>query len=206
LADFRGAGADWTHSNAILSSADGNLFLSMRNQSWVLKIDYQNGTGTGDILWRLGRQGDFTLAQGTDPDWFYAQHYPSPISDDGSHTTLAIWDNGDFRIDSNGLPCGISPCYSRATIFQIDQDVKVANLIWQDLPGFYSFWGGSIGALDNGDVEFDQTTPFGTSSASRLLEVTRTDNPQTVWQLDLTGENAYRGYRIPSLYPGVTWK
>ncbi len=54
-------------------------------------------------------------------------------------------------------------------------------------------------------MEFDQTIPFGTA-ASRVQEVTHTDDPQTVWQLDLVGENAYRGYRIPSLYPGVTWK
>ncbi len=206
LADFEGLGADWTHANAIVSSADGNLFLSMRNQSWILKIDYQNGQGTGDILWRLGDQGDFTLAQGVVSDWFYAQHYPNSLSDDGTHTTFAIWDNGDDRLNSDGQPCGIPNCYSRATIFQIDQDVKVANLIWQDLPGFYSFWGGSIGTLENGDVEFDQTTPFGSASASIIEEVTRTDSPQIVWQLNLTGENAYRGYRIPSLYPGVTWK
>lgn len=205
LANFAGLGADWTHANAIISSADGNLFLSMRNQSWILKIDYQNGSGTGDILWRLGYQGDFSLAQDINGDWFYAQHYPNSLSDNGSQTTFAIWDNGDGRITPDDQPCGILPCYSRATIFQIDQDVKVANLIWQDLPGFYSFWGGSIGTLDNGDVEFDQTIPFGTL-ASRIEEVTRTDNPQTVWQLDLVGENAYRGYRIPSLYPGVTWK
>jgi len=30
-------------------------------------------------------------------------------------------------------------------------------------------------------------------------------NPQTVWQLCLTGENLYRVDRIPSLYPGVSW-
>ncbi len=206
LADFEGAGADWTHSNAILSSADGNLFLSMRNQSWILKIDYENGQGTGDILWRLGYEGDFALSQDNVSDWFYAEHYPDALSDDGTQTTFAIWDNGDGRIGPDGIACGNSPCYSRATIFQIDQSTKVASLIWQDLPGFYSFWGGSIGTVDNGDVEFDQTTPFGAADQSIIEEVTRTDNPQVVWQLNLTGENAYRGYRIPSLYPGVTWK
>ena len=28
----------------------------------------------------------------------------------------------------------------------------------------------------------------------------------TVWQMTITGANANRGYRIPSLYPGVTWQ
>ena len=66
---------DWTHSNALLYTADGNLLLSMRHQSWILKIDYNNGTGSGNILWRLGYQGDFALTQNgavvTDPSvWF----------------------------------------------------------------------------------------------------------------------------------------
>ncbi|MGC1374411.1 MAG: aryl-sulfate sulfotransferase, partial [Candidatus Sulfotelmatobacter sp.] len=53
---------DWTHSNALLYSPDdGNLLLSIRHQSWVIKIDYNNGTGAGDILWRLGYQGNFAL-------------------------------------------------------------------------------------------------------------------------------------------------
>ena len=72
---------DWTHSNALVYSPDdGNLILSMRNQSWVLKIDYQDGQGSGDILWRLGPQGDFTLTNGGIDDWFYAQHYANFVS------------------------------------------------------------------------------------------------------------------------------
>ena len=57
---------DWTHANAIVYTADGNLLLSMRHQSWVIKIDYANGTGTGDVLWRLGADGDFAI-EGGDP-------------------------------------------------------------------------------------------------------------------------------------------
>jgi arylsulfate sulfotransferase len=70
---------DWTHGNALLySSDDHNLLFSMRHQNWIIKIDYQDGTGAGDIIWRLGPGGDFQLVGGTDPtDWFYAQHGPS---------------------------------------------------------------------------------------------------------------------------------
>jgi hypothetical protein len=53
---------DWTHSNALVySAADGNLLLSMRHQSWVLEVDYNIGTGAGDILWKLGYQGAFAM-------------------------------------------------------------------------------------------------------------------------------------------------
>ena len=195
---------DWTHSNAIVYTPDGNLLVSMRHQSWILKIDYANGTGSGDILWRLGNQGDFGLTGGDPSDWFYAQHYPNLESTNGSVMTLAVMDNGDFRVDASGNKCS-ALCFSRATLFQVDEATRLATLLWQDLPGFYSFWGGSAGLLDNGDYEFDLTT-VATTPASQIMEVTQTDSPQTVWQLNLTGENAYRGYRIPSLYPGITWE
>jgi hypothetical protein len=107
------------------------------------------------------------------------------------------------------VPCGSSqsapPCYSRATIFQLDESTNSASLLWQDIPGFYSFWGGSIDVLSNGNVEFTSSEPSGTT-ASQIMEVTPTDSPETVWQLNVAGENAYRGTRIPSLYPGVTWQ
>ena len=45
-----------------------------------------------------------------------------------------------------------------------------------------------------------------TAAASLIMEVTQSSNPQVVWQMVVTGENAYRGSRIPSLYPGVTWQ
>lgn len=199
---------DWTHSNAIVYTADGNLLVSMRHQSWILKIDYENGLGTGSVLWKLGEEGDFTSASGDPNDWFYAEHDPSILTSDGSKTTLAIWDNGNLRIDSSGAMCGVGSgpaCYSRATIFQIDEAAKTANLLWDYLPGFYSWWGGSIGQLSNGNMEFDMTIPTNTT-ASQVTEVTQTGNPQVVWQLNITGENAYRTSRIPSLYPGVTWQ
>jgi hypothetical protein len=63
---------DWTHGNAVLYSAgDHNLLFSMCHQNWIIKIDYQDGKGSGDILWRLGPAGDFKLLGGTDPtNWF----------------------------------------------------------------------------------------------------------------------------------------
>jgi arylsulfate sulfotransferase len=199
---------DWTHSNALVYTADGNLLLSMCAQSWVLKLDYANGTGSGNIFWKLGGDGDFTLSGGDPSQWFYSQHYPNVLSVDGSQSTIAIYDDGNYRLEADGTECESSPsapaCYSRAAIFQVDETTQGATLLWQDLPGFFSFWGGSIGTLSNGDVEFDSSEPWDTA-ASVIMEVTPTQNPQTVWQMNINGENAYRGYRIPSLYPGITW-
>jgi len=200
---------DWTHSNALVYTPDGNLLLSMRNQSWILKLDYANGVGTGDILWKLGDGGDFTLDAGDPSQWFYSQHYPNIVNTNGSLTTLAIFDNGNNRTYSDGSVCASSPtapaCYTRGTMFQIDESTRLATLLWQDVPGFYSFWGGSIGVLSNGDVEFASSDPFNGPS-SPIIEVTQTNSPQIVWEMNITGVNAYRGTRIPSLYPGVTWQ
>jgi len=212
---------DWTHGNALLySPGDGNIVFSMRNQSLILKIDYNNGVGSGNIVWRLGYQGDFALtASGVPTDdptmWFSAQHFPSLISQTLPQTTLAVWDNGDSRVlDTSGATCGAAPtfipCYSRATVFQIDESSMVANLAWDDLPGEYGLWGGSINQLANGNIEFDGnalTPPPIPTEASQVREVTQTSSPQVIWELQIPIPFfAYRCYRVPSLYPGVTWQ
>lgn len=214
---------DWTHGNGLAySPVDGDLYLSLRHQSWVLKIDYSNGTGTGNILWRLGYQGDLALTvngvPSTDPsEWFSYQHFPVFISQSGSVTTLGVWDNGDNRVlNPQGVICGPPPvynvpCYSRANIFRIDDNAKTADLAWSDSPGFYSLWGGNMNQLPNGNVEFDANSPTGPSgliTGSIVQEVTQTSPPQVVWQMDVgpTTTNAYRAYRYPSLYNGITWQ
>ena len=204
---------DWTHANAVVySPEDGNLLLSMRHQSWVIKIDYENGTGSGNILWKLGYQGNFTLAPTNQPiDWFSFQHYPWIIGQNGPQTTLTVWDNGDNRVlNTQGEICGVpgAPgCYSRATIFQVDESANVATLEWYYLPQEFSFFGGSINQLQNNNVEFDLNAPAGGAFGAQVQEVTQTANPQMVWTMTVNfPEYAYRAYRIPSLYPGVSWK
>jgi len=202
---------DWTHSNAVVyNPADGNLILSVRHQSWILGIDYQDGSGDGHVLWRLGEAGDFLLPSSDPTQWFYAQHFPSIVNSSGSQVTMAVFDNGDLRItDDLGTTCGNPPapaCYSRATLFQLDQSTRQAQLLWDYAPGFYSFWGGTINQLPNGNVEFEMSEPFPIPMlGSRIMEVTQTSPPELVWQMDLAGGFSYRSYRIPSLYPNISW-
>jgi arylsulfate sulfotransferase len=202
---------DWTHSNSLVYSPDdGNLLLSIRHQSWVIKIDYANGLGTGDVLWRLGYGGDFALLNSTSPaDWFYAQHYAHFVSPNSAGTIqLAMFDNGDNRVlDGNGTTCGVSgapDCYSRPAVFDVDENAKTAQIHWA-YPTVYSFWGGAIQQLPNSNVFVDVTTPADNLTGARILELTQEPNPQTVWQLDINGQNSYRTTHLPSLYPGVQW-
>jgi arylsulfate sulfotransferase len=203
---------DWTHTNSVVYSPDDKaLILSMRNQSWVMKIDYDDGQGTGNILWKLGYQGDFALQGGTDPvDWFSAQHDANIISPNSSGTfQILLFDDGNDRVlDSSGTVCGSTvPCSSRVPILQLDEMAKTATIEWVDnlAPVFVSF-GGSARLLANGNVEFAECSPVAPPGAPvAIYEVTKTSSPQTVWQMQIAGQDAYRGFRIPSLYPGVQW-
>ena len=201
---------DWTHSNAVAYTDDGNLLLSIRHQSWIIKIDYANGTGAGDILWRLGYQGDFTLVGGTEPtDWFYAQHDPNFATPNSSGKfQLAIMDNGNLRVFPAGVTCGTTgqpPCnYSTAPLMEIDETAKTATIISDYKPGEYSFWGGGAQQLGNGNMEGDFNAGSG-GVFTDIFEVIPGSAPQVVWHLKTSNANAYRGFRMPSLYPGVQW-
>jgi arylsulfate sulfotransferase len=202
---------DWTHTNAVIYSADdGNLIISMRNQNWLAKVNYANGTGAGDILWKLGYQGDFALVGGTDPtDWFYAQHGQSFVS---TNTTgkfsLVLFDDGNDRAFPSGVTCGTSPAppcfYSTVPLLQIDETAKTATLTFHPTAPTYSFFGGNAEVLNNGNVEYCDTAG-GPGVAGDIYEVMQDSNAQTVWKMLITGQYAYRGQRIPSLYPGVQW-
>ena len=101
---------DWTHTNAVVYSPDDhNILVSMRHQNWVVKVDYNDGTGTGNILWTLGQggtQNPLTLVGGTDPtDWQYAQHAPNIVgSASAGIFSLTLMDNGDGRIYPGRTP------------------------------------------------------------------------------------------------------
>jgi arylsulfate sulfotransferase len=203
---------DWTHTNAVLySPSDGDLLISIRHQHWVLKVDYQDGRGSGAVVWKLGWQGDFTLQGGTDPqDWFYAQHGPQIVGPDSSGTfQIVLFDNGDNRVlDANGDVCGsLTPCTSTVPLIQIDETAKTATILGRDkLTPTYSDFGGNAEILANGNWEFDECAPTPiTSPSAWVLEVTPDSSHQTVWSMQIGGQYAYRAFRMPSLYPGVQW-
>jgi len=202
---------DWTHSNAIVYSPDdGNFLISSRHQNWVIKVDYNNGAGAGDIIWKLGYQGDFKLQGAVDPtDWFYAQHDVNFVS---SNTTgnfkIALMDNGDDRVFPAGVTCnsaGAPPClYTTVPIMQLDENAKTASFLFHQIipANLYNSFAGDTRVQPNGNVEYNLA---GVGTDSYVFEVTPTDTPQTVWQMDVTNTNTYRAFRMPSLYPGVQW-
>ena len=202
---------DWTHANALVYLPDdGNLLLSLRHQSWVVKIDYRNGSGHGDILWKLGYEGDFTIASGSPADWFFAQHDANIVSSNSNgYFQLALYDNGNSRVlNGDGTTCaGVVPpyCYSAAAIYEVDETAKTTNRRWSYVTP-YSYWGGISRVLPNSNVFLDESAPVDLNwTSSRVMEVTQDPNPTVVWQLEIDNQNSYRTIHLPSLYPGVQW-
>lgn len=205
---------DWTHTNAVIySPSDGDILVSMRHLDWVVKVDYNDGAGTGNVIWRLGIAGDFAL-KSPDPfplDWFTGQHAPSFTTKNTSGIFgLTLMDNGDFRQFPAGVACGVGdnpPCkYSTVPILQINETTKTATVQFlQKVPAnLYNYFGGNAEQLANGDVEYDLCAlPVGPNA--QVFEVTDSSSPQTVWNMKVAGEDVYRAYRMPSLYPGVQW-
>jgi arylsulfate sulfotransferase len=204
---------DWTHANAVVYSPDdGNLILSMRNQNWIVKINYQDGAGDGKILWRLGPDGDFTLPAGQAPiEWNYGQHYPTVLTPNSAGIfRLMFFNNGNGRlVDADNDDCGAPgfiACYSSVPTFELNETAGTAQVVSEDnLSPAYSVCCGNASQLANGDLEYDVAFDVHTPNQSYIQEVTEEQTPQLMWQLNVTGQLMYRGFRIPSLYPGVEW-
>ena len=176
---------DWMHSNSITySPSDGNVLLSVRHQDWIIKIDYRDGAGTGNVLWRLGKEGDFALA-GDPSGWFSHQHDVTLV--DGG---ILLYDNGNVRCTPNPFMC-----QSRGQIFDIDETARTASLRMNIGLGHYSPLMGSAQRLANGNYHFGSGWVY-PGPHSEALEFT----PQGTRVFSLAVPVAYRSYRMRDIY------
>lgn len=203
---------DWTHSNdMVYSSDDHNLLLSIRHQNWIIKINFVDGTGSGDVMWRLGEGGDFKLVGGIDPtDWFYAQHGLSFFS---SNTTgvfrLGLLDNGNDRMFPTGsvlcqpLKPPIPTCYSTIPVLELNEGNMTATLVthYEPPPSYFSFFGGNAELLPNGDIHAN----FSAAVSGAIVQELNPQATQVIWQGTTPSAYQFHAYRWPSLYPGVEW-
>jgi hypothetical protein len=79
LTEVQGGREEWTHANSVFEEPDGNLLVSFREISTVVRID----RNTGKILWKLGAP---PLA---------GQHAPYRLA----NGNVLIFDNGPHRLD-----------------------------------------------------------------------------------------------------------
>jgi hypothetical protein len=179
---------DWLHGNSVQETPDGNLLYSARSQDWIIKIDYERGQGSGAVLWRLGKDGDFAIDSSDPYPWFSHQHDPQF---EPNSSTLTLFDNGNVRNSMNPAAT------SRGQVLQIDEANRTASVLLNADMGQYSFALGAAQKLPNGDYHFAiGFLPDGTSTD---VEVDASGN--IVYALHV-GAPEYRSFRMRDLYNG----
>ncbi len=150
-------GERWGHCNAVdHDPVDDAYFVSCRNFSQIFKIDRTSG----DVLWRLGPDGDFELTGGT---WFENEHQ------------FAI-DGDRALVFDNAIP---TEATSAAREYTFDEAGETAVEVWnhEPDPGLGVFAFGDVARLPTGNTlitwgssgRIDEVDPEG--GAVRRLEV-----------------------------------
>jgi hypothetical protein len=228
---FLGATAnDWTHGNTLDYVAagagqnpdSGDFLLSMRDQDEVIRINYQNGTGScappaaNCIAWYMGPPDGDTVPPNSfafdnitsDPwPWFSHQHDVTyfnsgqPVTIDGlTGPLLTIFDNGNTRYSvpplGLGTKCGPNDCDSRGMALIVDEaSMTVTPVMLQNLAVKGTALGGA-GLLSNGNFFFESgITP---TQAIEIQPTTSVYGSQ-VMNVQATGYS-YRGWQMPNLY------
>jgi hypothetical protein len=189
---------DWTHANSIsYSPADGNLIVSLRHQDWVIKLDYRDGAGTGALIWRLGKEGDFTplgFPDDIDP-WFTHQHDANYVGTD----RVIDFDNGNRNSACLANP---ADCRSRGQAWLLDETQMTATLETNTDLGTFSSAMGAAQAVSNGNYSFAGGVSDDDSAPSYLDEV-HPDGTK-VFSMEFN-ERAYRGFRLRDLYTAPSY-
>ena len=176
---------DWLHGNSLQLTPDGNILYSARHQDWLIKIRYDNGQGDGSVIWRLGKDGDFTFQSEDEWPWFSHQHDGAQL--DSRHVLL--FDNGNTRVQFG--PGG----NSRGQLLEIDEARRTARVVVDADLGQYSLALGSAQLLPNGNYHFN--LGFMPDRSSQALEFT--PGGDLVFQLE-TAVPQYRSFRMADLY------
>ncbi len=159
---------------------------SSRHQDWVFKIDYENGQGSGKILWRLGKDGDFQYLSSDPYPWFSHQHDAS-VDANGLFT---VFDNGNTRAATDPT------AHSRGQAIQLDQTKLTATLVVNADLGQYSIALGSAQKLPDGNYHYHlgDIVANGTAQAVEVAP-----GGQILYNMQF-GEIMYRSFRVQDLY------
>ncbi len=192
--DLTAPALDYIHVNSIDVDADGNLLVSCRETSTVLKIDRL----TGDVIWRMGgKHNEFAFAgehAGNAPEYFSFQHDVRRIG----NGDVTLMDNGNQHL----------PPYSRAVEYSIDENAKTATLVWEyrHTPDVFDPAAGSVQRLSNGNtlIGWGNANLLGTGNVA-LTEV-RPDKGTALEMSLPNGVFSYRALRFPwkSALPSAT--
>ncbi|MGC9949748.1 MAG: aryl-sulfate sulfotransferase [Bryobacteraceae bacterium] len=213
---------DWLHGNSLYywpapqdgNTKGGDLIFSSRHQDWVMKIDYQDGAGTGDVLWRMGPSGDFAFKNIFNDPWPWFSHQHDAGVEDNGAGDLTVLDNGNTRVSppsgpgssTGGVPglgsnCQPSDCNSRGLALEIDQaTLEVTPVLSMNL-GVYAFAMGSAQLLGSGNYFFLSANVASLGDVGFDMEIQPTQGTGGgVKVLDLKGPSSYRTWQVSNLY------
>jgi hypothetical protein len=190
---------DWTHGNSVDLTVDGDIIYSARHQDFVYRIDYKNGTGTGNVIWRLGKGGDFSTDSSDVFPWNSHQH---DVGYDGTGR-MTIFDNGNTRYMLYG-----SAQQSRGQVLKIDEAKRSVHYVMNQPLGVFSSALGTAQRLSNGNYDFE--SGYVQNDGAVLTQVAEyTPGGKKTFQAETT-QFMYRMFRMNTLYqmdvPGAQTK
>jgi len=195
---------DWLHGNAIYYwPQTHDLIWSSKDQDWVMKVDYRDGAGMGDILWRMGLDGDFTYnnLSGDVYPWFSHQHDVG--IENGGAGPLTLFDNGDTRLADLGSSCQGADCDSRGMALTFDETSMQVTPVLASGLGYYGPADGSAQLLSDGNYFF--AAAFVSNRRGQVHTYAIEIGSGDAQVFNLQGPNTYRVWRMPSLYdPPIT--
>jgi len=192
------AANDWLHGNAVdYTREDRNLTLSLSDQDWVIKIDYEDGKGSGKVLWKLGKDGDFKAETEDPKPWFSHQH-DAAFEPPGSNMLLLL-DNGLRRVVKGKDKEKDKEPNSRGQVWRIDEKARTATLVTNADLGAYSPNVGSAQLLSNGNYHFT-TGAVRKDNMVRSRSIEVTPDGKIVYVLETPGTQTYRSNRVVDLY------
>ena len=168
---------DWTHNNAALMFKDENILYF--NSLWL--GFYKMDMNSREILWKFGKDGDFTMLSEHPYPWPANTHDPKFA--DASRKRLLFFDNG------------ISDrFYSRIIEYEIDENAMTAEITFE-YDGFASRhnwfacggWG-DVDYLENGNFLVTKGL-VDESQNSSIFEVTR--DGRVVWEIYTYQEDGF---------------
>ena len=160
---------DWTHTNSVtMYKEEGIVYVNSRNFSTFFKIDMDSGA----IIWRLGKDGDFTFVGDNPNPWFELSHDPEINGVNGDKVIL--YDNGSAERG-----------FTRIVEYMINETTMTAEITFEfdgsmiDKRWWSEYWG-DADRLPNNNI-FVTAGFYDMQQISRFFEVTR--DGEIVWEL-----------------------
>jgi hypothetical protein len=197
---------DYAHLNSIDVMQDGNLLLSFRHLSQVMKVDRRSGA----VLWRLGGPRS-TFSFPDDPlGGPCAQHTARELA----NGDIQIWDNGSKVTSTTLQPMCPDPAeptaarierpLSRVVTYHLDETAHTATLAQEFRPyngDSFSEFAGSAQRLGAGTLNdnvllgmADARDPHTNTERPDVVEVDKDGN--VLWTLDIPGIFSYRAQKF----------